>query len=188
MSVLPAAFYDRPVVEVAHDLVGCTVTHGGCAGVIVETEAYHESEPACHAHVGLTGRTHILFGPPARAYVYRSYGIHALFNAVTEAEGVGAAVLIRALEPIEGIEHMVAHRPDSRLVDLARGPGRVCAALDLGREFSGADLTTHPALWLEHMPGQRAVIQVTTRIGLSRDQHRRLRFVERGSPFVSVPP
>ncbi|MFL5854315.1 MAG: DNA-3-methyladenine glycosylase, partial [Solirubrobacteraceae bacterium] len=74
------AFYERGVVEVAQDLVGCVLRHGETAGVIVETEAYHETEPACHAHVGLTGRTHILFGPPARAYVYRSYGIHALFN------------------------------------------------------------------------------------------------------------
>ena len=82
MSALPADFYARPVVEVARALVGCVVRHDGCAGAIVETEAYHESEPACHAHVGLTARTHILFGPPARAYVYRSYGIHALFNAV----------------------------------------------------------------------------------------------------------
>ena len=99
---LPAAFYARPVVDVAQELVGCTLTHGEASGVIVETEAYHQSEAACHAHVGLTARTHILFGPPGRAYVYRSYGIHALVNAVCEPEGVGAAVLIRALEPVAG--------------------------------------------------------------------------------------
>ena len=98
-----AEFYTRPVVEVARDLVGCVVAHDGCSGVIVETEAYHDSEPACHAFVGLTQRTSVLFGPPGRAYVYRSYGIHALLNAVSEPPGVGAAVLIRALEPLDGV-------------------------------------------------------------------------------------
>ena len=116
------------------------------------------------------------------------YGTCLTLNLAAETEGVGAAVLIRALEPTEGIELMLKNRPESRLIDLARGPGRVCAALDMGRMLSGADLTMHPRLWLERMPGAPAVIQVTTRIGLSRDQHRRLRFIERGSPFVSVPP
>ena len=102
MTALPADFYARPVLEVARELIGCTVEHGGAAGVIVETEAYHESEPACHAFVGLTPRTETLFGEPGRAYVYRSYGIHALLNAVCEPEGVGAAVLIRALAPDGG--------------------------------------------------------------------------------------
>ena len=95
---LSQAFYDRPVLTVAQDLVGCVVAHGDTSGVIVETEAYHESEAACHAYVGVTRRTATLFGPPGVAYVYRSYGIHAMLNAVCEAEGVGAAVLIRALE------------------------------------------------------------------------------------------
>ena len=90
-------FYDRPVLEVAPELIGCAVVHGGTAGVIVETEAYHEQEPACHAYVGLTRAHRHLFGPPGVAYVYRSYGIHAMLNAVCEPEGVGAAVLIRAL-------------------------------------------------------------------------------------------
>ena len=97
-----ASFYDRPVLDVARDLVGCVVAHAGTSGVIVETEAYHDSEPACHAFVGLTARTETLFGPPGRAYVYRSYGIHALLNAVCEPEGVGAAVLIRALSRWRG--------------------------------------------------------------------------------------
>ncbi len=105
---LPSSFYDRPVVEVARDLLGCVVRHGETAGRIVETEAYHHSEPACHAFAGLTPRTRVLFGPPGRAYVYRSYGIHALLNAVCEPEGEGAAVLIRALEPLEGVETMRA--------------------------------------------------------------------------------
>ena len=127
MRALAADFYARPVLEVARDLIGCTVAHGGTAGVIVETEAYHESEPACHAFVGLTPRTRTLFGPPGRAYVYRSYGIHALLNAVCEPEGVGAAVLIRALEPVAGIEAMRARRRagDARA---ARGARRASCA------------------------------------------------------------
>jgi len=92
MRTLAADFYARPVVEVARELIGCTVTHAGASGVIVEAEAYHESEPASHAFVGLTPRTRTLFGEPGRAYVYRSYGIHALLNAVCEPAGVGAGV------------------------------------------------------------------------------------------------
>ncbi|HEU0317802.1 MAG TPA: DNA-3-methyladenine glycosylase, partial [Solirubrobacteraceae bacterium] len=115
-------FYARPVLEVARDLIGCVVRHGPCAGVIVETEAYHDSEPACHAFAGLTPRTATLFGAPGRAYVYRSYGIHFLLNAVAEPEGVGAAALIRALEPLEGVELMIERRGLVRLGDLCSGP------------------------------------------------------------------
>src|SRR5262249_59370084 len=102
-AIVRREFFARPVVEVARDLIGCTVSHDGCAGVIVEAEAYHDSEPACHAYVGLTDRTRTLFGPPGHAYVYRSYGIHACLNAVCERPGVGAAGLIRAPEPGGGI-------------------------------------------------------------------------------------
>ena len=112
--------------------------------MIVETEAYHDSEPACHAHVGLTARTHVLFGPPARAYVYRSYGIHALFNAVCEPEGVGAAVLIRALEPLEGLELMRARRGLERREDLCSGPGKLTQALGIELELNGSDLVRGP--------------------------------------------
>jgi DNA-3-methyladenine glycosylase len=128
---VPASFYNRPVVEVARGLVGCVVSHDECSGVIVETEAYHHSEPACHAFVGLTPRTSTLFGPPGRAYVYRSYGIHALLNAVAEPQGVGAAVLIRALEPVEGIELMRARRGVDRLERLCSGPGKLTQALGI---------------------------------------------------------
>src|SRR5205085_9095826 len=101
------------------------VTHADASGVIVETEAYHDSEPACHAFVGLTPRTRTLFGPPGRAYVYRSYGIHALLNAVAEPEGVGAAVLIRALEPVDGIDVMRARRGLEPVGALCSGPGKL---------------------------------------------------------------
>ncbi|HMJ96683.1 MAG TPA: DNA-3-methyladenine glycosylase, partial [Thermoleophilaceae bacterium] len=101
---LPQSFYDRSVHEVARELIGCVVRHGETAGRIVETESYHMEEPACHAFAGVTERTRTLYGEPGRAYVYFSYGIHSLLNAVAEAEGVGAAVLIRALEPVDGID------------------------------------------------------------------------------------
>ena len=122
-ATLPASFYDRPVVEVARDLVGCVVRFGDAAGVIVETEAYHEIEPACHAFKGRTPSTEVLFGAPGTAYVYRSYGLHALLNAVCEEDGVGAAVLIRALEPIDGLDAMRTRRGLDRLEDLCSGPG-----------------------------------------------------------------
>src|SRR3984885_11168291 len=119
---LNADFYARPVLEVARDLIGCTVAHESTAGVIVETEAYHDSEPACHAFVGLTPRTRTLFGPPGVAYLYRSYGIHAMLNAVCEPEGVGAAVLIRALEPVDGVALMRERRGTEPLASLCSGP------------------------------------------------------------------
>lgn len=179
-------------VELARYLIGKRLVHrtaaGRIAGRIVETEAYPPGDPTGYARPGLTTSNAPLFGVRGTAYVRMVYGTCLTLNLASEAEGVGAAVLIRALEPTEGIELMLKNRPDSRLADLARGPGRVCAALGIGRALSGADVVTHPALWLERMPRAPAAIQVTTRIGLSRDQHRRLRFIERGSPFVSVPP
>ena len=121
--------------------------------MIVETEAYHESEPACHAYVGLTPRTHILFGPPARAYVYRSYGIHALLNAVCEHEGVGAAVLIRALEPLEGLDLMRARRGLERREDLCSGPGKLTQALDIELDLNGSDLSAGRSRSSRRRPG-----------------------------------
>ncbi len=118
-------------------------THDGCTGVIVETEAYHDSEPACHAFVGLTARTATLFGPPGQAYVYRSYGIHALLNAVSEPAGIGAAVLIRALEPVEGIDLMRERRRIKSEKELCSGPGKLTQAMGISsrtteRAFLGA--------------------------------------------------
>jgi DNA-3-methyladenine glycosylase len=179
-------------VDLARYLIGKRLVHlcaaGRIAGRIVETEAYPPGDPTGYARPGLTTSNAPLFGTRGTAYVRMVYGTCLTLNLAAEGADEGAAVLIRALEPTEGIDLMLKHRLGSRLVDLARGPGRVCAALGIGRELSGADVATHPRLWLERMPGKPAAIQVTTRIGLSRDQHRRLRFIERGSPFVSVPP
>lgn len=143
-QALSADFYERPVLEVARDLIGCTVEHAGTAGVIVETEAYHDSEPASHAFIGLTPRTRTLFGEPGRAYVYLSYGIHELLNAVCEPEGVGAAVLIRALEPLSGIETMRRRRGLMRIEDLCSGPGKLTQALGVSLEENGSSLTSGP--------------------------------------------
>ena len=128
-SALPASFFARPVLEVARDLVGCVVApRRARPGAIVETEAYHEREPACHAYVGLTPRTSSRCSArPATAYVYRSYGIHALLNAVCEPEGVGAAVLIRALEPLEGLDAMRARRGRAARGGPLLGPGQADA-------------------------------------------------------------
>ena len=130
------AFFARPVLEVAPDLLGCVVAHGQVAGVVVETEAYHFSEPAAHSFAGLTPRTSTLFGPPGVAYVYRSYGIHALLNAVCEPEGTGAAVLIRALDPTEGLDLMRARRGLQRVEDLCSGPGKLTQALGVGLDLN----------------------------------------------------
>jgi DNA-3-methyladenine glycosylase len=182
------SFYERPVLEVARDLVGCVVRHGECAGIIVETEAYHDSEPACHAFVGLTPRTATLFGPPGKAYVYRSYGIHALLNAVCEPEGVGAAVLIRALEPLDGLELMRQRRGTDALRSLCSGPGKLTQALGIGLGDNASDLergavtvSSRPPAW------QEAPISVDRRIGITKAVDLPWRFCATGSRFVSVP-
>ncbi|MFL5821973.1 MAG: DNA-3-methyladenine glycosylase [Solirubrobacteraceae bacterium] len=182
------AFYDRSVVEVARDLIGCTVRHGPCAGVIVETEAYHDTEPACHAFAGLTPRTATLFGPPGRAYVYRSYGIHALLNAVCEPPGVGAAVLIRALEPVDGIEIMQERRGMEAVRGLCSGPGKLTQALGIGLHHNGVPLERgevrigrQPAGWRD------AQISVDRRIGITKAVELRWRFCAAGSRYLSRP-
>jgi DNA-3-methyladenine glycosylase len=182
------SFYRRPVLTVARELIGCVVCHDGCAGVIVETEAYHDSEPACHAHVGLTARTRTLFGAPGRAYVYRSYGIHALLNAVCEPEGVGAAVLIRALEPLEGLELMRVRRGLGELRELCSGPGKLTQALGIELHHNGADLRRGP---VTISPRPRALsdppIAIDRRIGITRATELEWRFCLAGSRFLSRP-
>jgi len=190
MKALEPDFYARPVLEVARELVGCTVEHEGCSGVIVETEAYHESEPACHAYVGLTPRTGTLFGPPGRAYMYRSYGIHAMLNAVCEPPGVGAAVLIRALEPLEGIELMRVRRAGiERVEDLCSGPGKLTQALGIELELNGSDLQRGPVRIKGPSRAARGKVEVAQgpRIGISRAVDLHWRFSLAGSRYVSPP-
>ena len=179
-------------VALARFLIGKQLIHahrrGRMAGRIVETEAYPPGDPTGYARFGLTSSNAPLFAARGTAYVRMVYGTCLTLDLAAEEEGTGAAVLIRALEPTVGIDLMCAHRPGAKLRDLARGPGRLCAALDIGRNLSGEDLTTSRILWLAGDADAQPRIAVSTRIGLSRDQHRRLRFLERDSPFVSFPP
>jgi DNA-3-methyladenine glycosylase len=185
---LERSFYAGAVHEVAQDLIGCVVRHGATAGRIVETESDHMSEPACHAYAGLTGRTHTLFGEPGRAYVYFSYGIHSLLNAVAEGEGTGAAVLIRALEPVEGLESMRARRGLERPEDLCSGPGKLTQALGIGLSLNGASLLDGPIEILRREPGARAPrIVVAERIGITKAADLPWRFCDADSRHVSRP-
>jgi DNA-3-methyladenine glycosylase len=209
VDALPRSFYERPVLEVARDLIGCTVVHGETAGAIVETEAYHQEEPASHAYVGLTPRTSTLFGPPGIAYVYRSYGIHALFNAVCEPEGVGAAVLIRALRPVAGLELMRRRRrggpasagggeagrrggaqgAGARAMaerELCSGPGRLTQALGIELGENGTSLVSGP---VRILPRERRAPEIlaSTRIGITKAAALPWRFSLAGDENVSRP-
>jgi DNA-3-methyladenine glycosylase len=186
--VIDRAFYDRPVLEVAPDLIGCVVRHGETAGVIVETEAYHRIEPASHAWAGLTARTKPLFGPPGIAYVYFSYGIHSLLNAVCDAEDSGAAVLIRALQPLDGIEVMRARRRVARDEDLCNGPGKLTQALAIGLELNGTSLIDGPIRIEPRAPGWEAPdVAIGRRIGITKAVDLDWRFCARGNRHVSRP-
>jgi DNA-3-methyladenine glycosylase len=179
------AFYARSVHDVARDLVGCIVRHDGVAGRIVEVESYHQEEPACHAYAGLTPRTRVLFGQPGFAYVYRSYGIHALLNAVAEDEGVGAAALIRALEPVEGVDLMRERRGLERVEDLCNGPGKLTQALGIWLDLNGTPLTGGP---IEILPRTaEPEIVVGTRIGINKAVELPWRFCDADSACVSRP-
>jgi DNA-3-methyladenine glycosylase len=181
-------FYARSVHDVARDLIGCVVRHGETAGRIVETESYHMEEPACHAHAGVTQRTRTLFGPPGHAYVYFSYGVHSLLNAVCEEEGVGAAVLIRALEPVDGIDVMRCRRGLQRAVDLCSGPGKLTQALEIGLSLDGSSLEDGPIVVLGREPGAREPrIVIGERIGITKAADLPWRFCDADSPHVSRP-
>jgi DNA-3-methyladenine glycosylase len=178
------------VLEVARELIGCVVEHEGLAGMIVETEAYHESEPACHAFVGFTPRTRTLFGEPGIAYVYRSYGIHALLNAVCEPVGVGAAVLIRALEPLVGIEEMQMHRGRVRVEELCSGPGKLTQALGIEMGENGTSLIDGPVVIRsvdQELEQDRPLVLEGTRIGITKAVDLRWRFCLAGNSHVSRP-
>jgi DNA-3-methyladenine glycosylase len=185
---LPADFYARPVEEVAHDLVGCVLRHGEAAGRIVEAEGYHEREPSCHAYAGLTERTRVLFGEPGLAYVYRSYGVHACLNAVSEREGVGAAVLIRALEPVDGLDLMRSRRGVDRPEDLCSGPGKLTQALGIWLDLNGTSLRRGPIEILPPPAGARpARLVVGSRVGITRAVELPWRFCDAASRHVSRP-
>ena len=190
---LPPAFYDRPTEQVARDLLGaileCTTPDGVAAGRIVETEAYlGPDDPACHAVAGRTERTWHLHGPPGIAYVYFIYGTHWCFNAVTREEGHGSAVLVRALEPLIGVDLMHARRRvrcERSDVDLTNGPGKLCQALGITGALDGTRLDRRPLRILESDAVPDIDVDVTARIGITQAADWPLRWLVRGNPYVS---
>jgi DNA-3-methyladenine glycosylase len=189
LSALDERFFARSVHEVARDLIGCGLRFGGVGGVIVETESYERDDPACHAHVGLTRRTEPLFGPPGRAYVYLSYGIHSCLNFVCEPEGSAAAVLIRALEPRWGIDEMVGRRRRVDLRELCSGPGKLTEALGIGLEVNRASLLEPPfELHARDRERNRAEVLTGPRIGITKATELPWRFCAADSPYLSRPP
>ncbi len=178
-------------VELARYLIGKTLVHDlprtRLAGRIVETEAYPVGDAAGHAFTGLTPSRRSLFLPYGYAYVYFTYGSCFMMNVSSEEEGTGAGVLVRAVEPLEGIPLMERRRGTTRLQDLTRGPGRLTQAMDINKRFDGLNLCAGGKLWLGAAVRPTGPIGATIRIGITRDVHRLCRFYERGSPFVSGP-
>ena len=176
-------------VDLARYLIGKVVvretSEAALSGRIVETEAYPVGDAAGHAYRGETARNHVLFGARGHAYVYLAYGVSYMLNVSSEVAGVGAGVLVRALEPLEGIETMQRNRHVKNLRDLARGPGRLAAALDIDRRLEGIDLCRKGSLWLARDLSGAPKVAASTRIGLSKEAHRILRFYIPGNRFVS---
>jgi DNA-3-methyladenine glycosylase len=185
--ILRRGFYTRPTAEVARDLLGKVLVHGPTAGVIVEAEAYLGGDDlAAHSSRGVTDRTRVIFGAPGHAYVYFIYGMYECLNLVAEREGVPGCVLIRAIEPVEGLELMWKRRPAARKVEqLASGPGRLTLAMGITRRQNGADVT-RGSLHVRAPEHRREIrIAATPRIGISKCTDWPLRFVIVGNRFVS---
>jgi DNA-3-methyladenine glycosylase len=178
-------------IKLARFLIGKVVVHdlpaGRLSGRIVEVEAYPPGDPAGHHFRGPTPRIRSMYLAPGHVYVFFNYGAHFMLNVVSEPAGVAAAILIRALEPLEGIELMQRHRKTTRLLDLTRGPGRLASAFRIDRRYDGIDLCAPSALWLGETSLPAGPIAKSARIGISRAANLPLRFYERGSPFVSGP-
>jgi len=187
-SILPRSFYDRETVAVARGLLGACLVHvapeGVTAGRIVETEAYLQGDPACHASRGMTARNRVMFGPPGHAYVYFIYGMYHCFNAVSAAEGVGEAVLIRALEPLQGIDLMRRRRGRERLFELCGGPARLVQAMGIEKSHNGADLTGGTLAICSGGYVRDRIVR-TTRIGIKEGAELPLRFYLEKNPYVS---
>jgi DNA-3-methyladenine glycosylase len=189
--VLPRAFYERETEIVAREMLGtvleCETDEGVASGIIVETEAYlGEHDLACHAAAGRTRRTEALYGPPGTSYVYFIYGMYWCFNAVTREEGLPSAVLVRALEPLDGIALMHKRRPRIRnTVDLTNGPGKLCTALGIVGSMSAKSLQRKPVRIREGDAVADDNVEVTTRIGITRSADWPLRWIVRGNRFVS---
>ena len=183
---LKRSFYLRPAIEVARALLGKIVIHGETSGRIVETEAYlGEGDLAAHAASGLTNRNRVIFGPPGHAYVYFIYGMYDCLNIVAEPEGQAGCVLIRALEPLEGIEEMRERRPAARKIeDLANGPGKLTRALAITLRQNGCDVTRGPIV-VCNGSREKFEIGVSPRIGITKSADLPLRYFVKESRFVS---
>lgn len=173
-------FFDRPVLDVARDLIGVGLFVAGVGGLVVEAEAYDLDDPASHSYRGQTVRNRSMFSGPGIAYVYRSYGVHWCFNVVCRP---GSAVLIRALEPLQGIGEMRSRRGVDALGSLCSGPGKLAQALAIDAGLDGRDLGTSPFSW--SFPSGKPAIAVATRIGISKAIDLPWRFGLQGSAFVS---
>jgi DNA-3-methyladenine glycosylase len=182
---LRRSFFDRPVLEVAPDLIGATLLVEGVGGVIVEVEAYHHTEPAAHSYNGRTPRTAVMFGPPGHLYVYRSYGIHWCMNFVCEAEGSAAAVLLRAIAPTHGLAAMQKRRGLAEERLLCSGPGRLCAALGITHAHNGLPLDKAP-FELHARQGECDVV-AGVRVGITKAADLPWRYALKGSRFLSKP-
>ncbi len=178
--------FRAPSLVVARALIGASVFVDGVGGTIVETEAYDQDDPASHTYAGRTARNAVMFGPPGRAYVYRSYGIHWCLNFVCAPAGHGAGVLIRALAPTGGIDVMRARRGVESLRLLCSGPGRLCQALGVTRALDGMRLDRKPFRVVPRRD-DALVVHAGVRIGISKSRELPWRFVLAGSPFLSKP-
>jgi DNA-3-methyladenine glycosylase len=180
-------FFDRSVHAVAPELIGALLTVDGVGGVIVEVEAYHHTDPAAHSYRGRTERNSVMFGPPGVAYVYRSYGIHWCLNFVCEEEGSASAVLIRAIEPIAGIDVMRRRRGRDELRLLCSGPGNLCQALGITIAHNGLALD-RPPFELSARNGDAPIeVAAGPRIGITKATAQPWRYGLAGSRFVSKP-
>ncbi len=188
--ILPRSFYARSTVQVARDLLGKVLVHGPTAGFIVETEAYLGGDDlAAHSARGLTGRTRVIFGPPGHAYVYLVYGMYECLNLVAERDGRPGCVLIRAIEPVSGVELMRDRRGTTRkLEQLANGPGKLTLALGITRAHNGADVTRGPLVVRAPASARIIAIEVTKRIGIRQSADLPLRFAIAGNPFAGAAP
>jgi len=182
---LRRSFFDRPVLDVAPELIGATLLFRGVGGVIVEVEAYHHTDPAAHSFNGQTPRNAVMFGPAGYAYVYRSYGIHWCLNFVCEREGSASAVLIRAIEPTEGIAAMKRRRGLQDLRALCSGPGKVCEALGISRTQNALALDAPPFQLFARTAPVRIIKGV--RIGITKAVEKPWRYGLKDSKFLSKP-
>lgn len=188
-KILPHGFYLQPTLEVTRRLLGKVLVHetrqGPAAGMVVEAEAYMgPGDPACHSARGLTPRTEVMFGPPGRAYVYFTYGMHYCFNVVTQPPGAAEAVLIRALEPMEGVGLMRKRRGRDQLAELTSGPAKLCVAMGIDKKCNGADLA-RPPLYLEDREIDPGEVVWRPRVGIRVGTQHLWRCYIKGNPFVS---